>query len=285
MRKRRSRRNAWTLSVNLGTGVSMVSLCLALLGYGYSLAVESTFGIQSSLFADGALDYLRLSSHVVAFAIAASSENLVSAAFYASVYDRFGRYAWGATLLWALALLAWRQRRRLSGIATVVQGLRRHALLRAASGALERTWEACKWALVSLAAIWALLPAFASVLLALPILAAVLVAGVPLLGYEAGVRSLQQWVVEPEVCLQPRSRGQRMAQQPGASQAAGPGIRGVSCVAIREKGHPEAVQGRLVVATAQWAVLFDPDSGGVKRVAVQNAEIVPLGSLDARNTP
>lgn len=293
MRKRRPQRSAWTLPVNLGAGVSLASLCLALLGYGYALAVESTFGIQESLFADGALDYVRLSSLVVAFAISALSDSLTSSAFYASLYDRFGLCAWAATVLWAVALLAlqgsrW-QRWLLTSTVATVRRLSQHSMVRGMVTAVGRGWMACKWGLVSLAAIWALLPAVGLVLLALLCVPAVLVAAVPLLGYEAGNRSLQQWVVEPEVCLQPRSRDQRMGQgrvaRAKASPPEAPKIKGVACLAIRENGRQEVVQGRLVVATAQWAVLFDPTSGSVKRVAVQNAEIVPMASLDVHHAP
>lgn len=293
MRQRRPQRSAWTFSLNLGAGVSLASLCLALLGYGYALAVESTFGIEESLFADGALDYVRLSSLVVAFAISALSDGLTSSAFYVGLYDRFGLCAWAATLLWAVALLALRgsrwQRWLLTSTVAAVHRLSQHGVTRGVVNAVVRGWMACRWGLVSLAAIWVVLPGVVVVLLALVGVPAVLVAAVPLLGYEAGNRSLQQWVVEPEVCLQPRSRDQRMDQgrveRAKASQPAARKIRGVACVAIREKGHPEWVQGRLVVANAQWAVLFDPASGSVKRVAVQNAEMVPVGSLDVRHAP
>lgn len=145
MRQRRTQRSAWTFSVNLGAGVSLASLCLALLGYGYALAVESTFGIQESLFADGALDYVRLSSLVVAFAISALSDSLTSSAFYVGLYDRFGLCAWAATLLWAVALLALRgsrwQRWLLTSTVAAVHRLSQHVVTRSVVNAVVRGWD------------------------------------------------------------------------------------------------------------------------------------------------
>lgn len=269
----------------LGMVLSVGGLCLALLGYGYALAVETLFGVQESLFADGGLDYVRLSSHVIAHAITRLASDLGSAAFYVQVCAAIAPQLAGATLLWAIALLVVRRpglRRWLETAPEAAEGamLRSPALQK--TGRWLRPWS---WPLASLVAIWAAVPVLIWLLMLAVGMFVVLVSFVPLVGYTLGVQSLQALVVDPEVCAGRRTRGERMVPRLEPSSRTAANNKGAACVAILEQGAKVAVQGRLVVATAKWAVLFDPASGLVRRVPVQNAEITPVTSLSASVVP
>lgn len=269
------------LGAHFGMAVSVGGLCLAMLGYGYALAVETLFGVQESLFADGALDYVRLSSHVIAYAITRIASDLSSATFYVQICAEFGPHLAGATLLWAVALLVLRNeglRRWLQTAPGAAEG----AML--SSPVLQKTgrWLSLRsWPLMLLVGMWAAIPVLAWLLILAAGVLIVLVSFVPLVGYTLGVLSLQTLVVEPVVCVGPRTRDQRLVPRLEPSSRTGVNNHGAACVAILEQGAKVAVHGRLVVATAKWAVLFDPVSGLVRRVPVQNAEITPVASLPA----
>jgi hypothetical protein len=97
----------------------------------------------------------------------------------------------------------------------------------------------------------------------------------PLLGFHLGRDGLQRWVVEPARCAPVVTRTQRLEQ---AHRRAGQ-ERVAPCIAVR--GLPGGViKGRLVAATSQVAVLFDPLSGTVWRVPVGEATHEPVASLD-----
>jgi hypothetical protein len=276
--KVRIERGAWLAPAGIGVATTLVSLCLALLGYGYALAVESMFALPESLFADGPLDYLRLSSHVVAYWVTAVPDRLATLSIYGGIYGDYWPLGLGFTLLWGVFVFAGaRQRLRLTATAA--------ALAVRGSGlwlALLRWVSGVKWPVLSLAGIWGWPLVVLCVLAALLVVGSTLVSVVPLMGFMTGKASLQTWVVEPTVCVAPRSRSQRLVAHASETAHQVTKIRGVACVRIQhyDKERGDVPQGRLVVATAKWAVLFDPMSGEVQRVSIDNAAIVPVASLD-----
>ena len=246
------------------------------------------FGVPESSFADSPLDYLRLSSHVLGHWITGITEALVSRAFYARLYENYWPLGLGFTGVWLVVVLLWwfvRLRQYVHAkVVAAVQRVRSNAMCRTVWLWLTHR----KWSLLILGSIWSWVPMGVWVLGVLMVVVAVFAAAVPLLGHASGGQHLQKLVVEPEVCIPLQGRAQRLAQaQRRRDQALTPSsqqpkpVPGASCVQIRpeEKGEPR--QGRLVVATAKWAVLFDPERGSVWRVSVDNAEIVPVASLAA----
>jgi hypothetical protein len=265
--------------------LSLGGLCLGLLGFGYALAVETLFGVQESLFADGGLDYVRLSSHVIAYAITRIAKDFSSVAFYVRLCAEFWPHLAGATLVWVAALFISRSKGLRRSLPTSPDASE-NALFRIAGLQMAGHWfKRWSWPMASLLGIWAAIPVLAWLLMLVGGLLVALVAFVPLVGYTLGIESLQALVVDPEGCVGPRTREERMLPRLEPSSRTAANNRGAVCVTILEQGTKAAVQGRLVVATAKWAVLFDPASGLVRRVPVQNAEITPVASLSAPEVP
>lgn len=277
--------------------VPLASLALVLLGYGFALAVESQFGIAHSLFIESVLDYLHLSGHVIAL----FPERLTWPDFIQQVLKFYGElrpFGPGmAVLVLALCLgnllvhiaqkNAWPE--RLTG------------RVKAAAGAVQRRCSLChRWgsAFIELrhskvvrfatgsSALIASLPLIAVggafVLLSLVV---VMYGLLPLIGYAAGHAHLQRWVVAPEICASVASRTQRMeavtrhntsSEKLQSDKKPDP----ASCVRVLRKDAPEgAEQGRVVVATSQWLVLFDPHTGAVWRVPVKEARVDVVATL------
>ena len=66
------------------------TVVLVLLGYGYSLAVESVFGIKAEYVGDSLADYLRLSGYVLMGFIDAVQAALFRLDTYVRAYQNFG---------------------------------------------------------------------------------------------------------------------------------------------------------------------------------------------------
>lgn len=276
----------WRTPTGAGVGATLVTVMLTLLGYGYALAVESMFGVPESSFADSPLDYLRMSSHVLGHWITGIPEIFVSPAFYVRLYEDYFLVGLVFSVVWLLVVLLWwfaRLRQCVHAKAFVVeQRVRSRAVCRA----VWRRLSPGKWPVLSLLGIWGWLPAGVWVLGGVLVAVAFLLAAVPLLGFATGKLSLHEWVIEPEICIEPQSRALRLKQaQRGQDQERDRSskerkpVPGATCVQVRPEGTEEPRQGRLVVSTAHWAVLFDPESGSVWRMSLDKSQVVPLPCL------
>jgi hypothetical protein len=252
--------------------VAMITLALWLLGYGYALAIESRFGIAQAHVLASPLDYLSLAGHVVAQLLLHALENLRSPRAWWTVYA--DAWPWVLAMLlviWAfLAVLCWPR----------LRPLRRRAAIRSGrfTQSMRARWRASRlpWAGVLASLLVTAAPITATALLWF-VLATGLsaMAILPLLGLHLGRDALQRWIVEPARCAPVVTRTQRLEQEHRRSDRE----RVAPCVAVR--GLPGGViKGRLVVATSQIAVLFDPSSGKVWRVPVGEATLEPVASLD-----
>lgn len=82
-------------------------------------------------------------------------------------------------------------------------------------------------------------------------------------------------MVKPEVCVSIRTRDERLTALPANAMR----MSEVNCIAVKTEGK-EVGRGRLVVATSQAVVCFDPKTRAVQRIPVADATIHALGSLD-----
>lgn len=277
--------------------VPLASLALVLLGYGFALAVESKFGMAHSLFIESVLDYLHLSVHVIAFL----PEGLTWPVFIQQVLKLYGEL-WPLGLGLVLLVLAlclgnllihiaqkyaWPE--RLTGRVNVALGAvqRRCPLCHRFGSVFIQLWHSkvVRFATV-LVALIASLPIIAvGAVFVLLSLVVVMYGLLPLIGHTAGHAHLQRWVVAPEVCASVASRTQRMdavtrrntsPEKPQSDKIPD----AASCVRVLRKDAPEgAEQGRVVVATSHWLVLFDPHTGAVWRVPVKEARVDVVGTL------
>ncbi len=280
----------------------LCTLGLVLLGYGYTLAVQSVFGLDAALVADSLPDYLRLSAHVFVHFVAGVSE----ASRRWETYERLYVEMWPQLLIgvtvWVVFFLVWLPRawweQKLSVLRAAGQGkvsaYRRWEPRQLAAARSVLVWvltfvtkplqwmaqapRAVWWAFGSLALIvgWPLLALAMAVVVVM--LMGFMFSLLPWVGYAVGQSALQQWVVAPAECVEVRSRDRRLVDQlplPAGARAAS----GAECVCL-EKDGKEIARGRLVVSTSEAVILFDPPTGRVQRIAIGDLTVRALSSLD-----
>ena len=102
------------------------------------------------------------------------------------------------------------------------------------------------------------------------------IAIVPIFGLSAGQMHIKDWVVEPTVCVSRQQRIHRLTQP--KEQFEGKRARGADCVAVtRSDGHVE--KGRLVFATTNSVVLYDPSKVLARRIPTEGAVVESIDAL------
>lgn len=118
--------------------------------------------------------------------------------------------------------------------------------------------------------------------------AMILLATLPVLGYQTGRQYVQDIVFKPERCATPRGAGDRhdagRASDPGSAKAAaGAASSGKSarsdpaaCIAIlsTDPTKPYLRTGRAVLGSATQMLIWDPETGESHRVPIANMEVV-----------
>ena len=293
----------WRLGAVVTTFVSLSTLVLLLLGYGYTLAVESVFGISAGLVAGSLAEYLQLSSHVIVRLLDRTAEVFQDWGTVERFYADFKWLVWLGLTVWFAFFVLWGLREswqrvgaELSGRVVHITGSYQQVeprwlklfrgvlfwplawLVRLAVWLLRRVralpsmfW----WSVVSLAGILGLPVITLGITFATLTLLIFVYIWFPYIGLMVGTSALQEWVIKPEVCISIRNRDQHLLPMPPDT----PSVAGAQCVCIKKDGK-ELARGRLVVSTSQAAILFDPVSGSVQRVPVDGATIHATSSLD-----
>lgn len=252
--------------------LTLLTLGMWLLGYGYALAIESRFGIAQAHVVTSTLDYLSLAGHAVVQLLLYALDNVRSPRAWWAGYA--AAWPWVAGFLVAfwtlLAVMFWPLLRPLRRTATVGSGR--------LAQQVRAHWQTSRvpWLGVLASVMVAGLPVVATALGWFALLVGLsLMSLLPMLGHKIGTDAMQRWVVEPQRCAPLVSRDQRLelARTGGRREAM------ARCVAVRA-GAGIVAKGRLVAATAQVAVLFDPRTGAVWRVPVGDATVEPVAALD-----
>lgn len=313
VRKNKSlaQREPWFWKAVVTVFIPLSTLAFVLLGYGYALAIETSFGVSAGLLASSLTDHLQLSAHAFVHLLNEISRIAHDWHTYTRLYAEAELFLWIGPGLWMLIFGVYlprafwqrglfRLQHLLASYARIykqtepacIKPIRQLALaplIRAghvASGTLRLARKlppVVFGALASLLAIlgWPLV--FSGLGMATIFLLGLVYSWFPLIGYNVGQSALNQWVVKPEQCIPTRSRDQRlldMLPKPKEQRS----TPGVTCVSV-EKDGKEIARGRLVVATEHWALLFDPVSGEAHRVPVSDAVITPVDSLDRVQKP
>ncbi|MDP9965787.1 hypothetical protein J2W37_003514 [Variovorax paradoxus] len=251
---------------------SLVGLVLALLGYGVALAAEDRFGIPRAQLLDSTMDMLDLSAWAVLRIISTGFEAFGSLALYVRALK-------GATPAALILLAAW----LVTSLVTSRRGKRKAAIpaespvpdappSKPASfcAALKATW----WLPVGVVVTPLLM-----LLGALTIVVAMtLLAIIPILGMSAGQAYIDEYVVGAENCLPIRNRATRLKQQE-LPKATSPGTPSAQCVAVTFTEGDLRLQGRVVFALSKAIILYDPETGSVKRIPTESAVVEVVSSL------
>ena len=258
------------------TIISAVSLILTLLGYGVALAVEIMFGMPHETVYSSVLDLIGLSVYAINSVLLRLGEIT-----WQPLFDK----AWPAGLGAAACMFAF-----LSFLALL------HVHRGRVRGRTPRFWRYFKpptaqdsgRQLLGKSAVFSSL--FGGIVFATPffivsavMVIMVLISIIPVLGLKLGQHYLREFVVTPLACV-PVVPRQAMLQAPSSLKKTAPTLPAANCVTLLKDGTPVA-SGRVVVSTSTAIVLFEPDSGSVRRVPVGELTVLPTGTLPPASKP
>lgn len=239
--------------------VSIGSVVMVLLGYGVSLAVETTFGLPHAAVFDSTFELMDLASIALLELIPSVVHTLEDGSLLTGLYKAFGPVVEiMAGLFLVLALVGW-----------FFEPPRRSADKRPASTPQARL----HWGMSAKRYIWGnallglgilLYPLLSLLGVIAILLIATVLAIVPMIGMSAGNAYISKWVVAPEKCRSAIALdAMRDTSRPKPPIAAKSG-RSVNCVALK-KDQELVASGRVVFYTSKAVVLVD-ESGQAKRV-------------------
>lgn len=262
---------------------SVVGIVLALLGYGVALAVQTKFGLPHPLTFSSTLELFNLGCWAVLQILANSLDvSVVWSAvkeLWASTWRMtvavIGFFTVSALILWLGIAITRRSSPWLSKL--FGQPVPGHGI-KGFSTRRPLTFKMLVATAFSLFLVVGtpLLMAFG--LVALTVLCALL-ALVPSIGLTVGKTYLDDWVIRPTVCMPVLNREALIARKSTKPGPVGsPKVYGANCIAI-VRAREEVDRGRVIFATPNAVVLFDPRTGDVRRVSVDGATIKVVGEL------
>lgn len=261
---------------------SVAGIALALLGYGVAIAVQAKFGLPHSMTFSSSLELFNLGCWAVAQVLISTYE---SAAWLKAIQE-----IWSASwpialaivgLLWVGGILLWgifRSFKKLSALMSAPV-----ARLTDGKGVLDFlrdhrfAGKIAAFATISVGIVVGMPFMMALGLLGLVFLCAVL-ALIPQVGLTVGQAHIDDWVIRPTVCMGLKTRDARMDKTATEPKVGAPVIYGANCIAI-VRGKEEVDRGRVVFATPNAIILYDPRTGDVRRVSVDGATVKVIGEL------
>jgi hypothetical protein len=257
------------------TIISAVSLILTLLGYGVALSVDMMFGMPHETIYASVLDLIGLS----VYAINSMLLRLGGIAWY-PLFDKvwpIGLIAMAGMfvfLCFMVCLYSWQDR---------------------IGGRMQHFWRYFKpptaqdsrRQMLAKSAVFSTL--FGGTVFATPFLIVsvvmvvmVLISIIPIIGLKLGQQYLQEFVVTPVACVPVISRQAMLQALSSPPNKTAPTLSAASCVTLLKDGAAVA-SGRVVVATSTAIILFEPNNGSVRRVAVGELTVLPVGTLPQSN--
>lgn len=259
--------------VSLATVVTLLTLIVAGMGYGLTLAVESVFRMPGGSSFSSALDLFDLAAKYVLPllfmkftnfydsstsavwllpAVIASLCLLLLLPLMFSLFDRLGR---------------WLDRKRRSvkerrgGLSPT--GKVRSAVFMFVSILLPAMLPWMIWAGVIIVA-------------RLYLVVLLMLIGAPLLGFQMGHAYILDYVVAPERCAAPRNQADLLKVLNADRKKEE--TREATCVRVSRDGLSTA--GRVVISSTSAVVLFDPVSGKATREPIDSARVESIGTLE-----
>lgn len=261
---------------------SAAGIALALLGYGVALAVQSKFGLPHSMTFSSSLELFNLGCWAVAQVLMSAYEG---AAWLKAIQEIWsaswpitfaivglllivGILLWGASISFKkLNALMSAPVARLTGGKSVLDFLRDHRF----AGKITAL------ATISVGIIVGMPLMMALALIGLVFLCAVL-ALIPQVGLNVGKVHIDDWVIRPTVCMELKTRDARMNKTVTKPKVREPVIYGANCIAI-VRAKEEVDRGRVVFATPNAVILYDPRTGDVRRVSTDGATVKVIAEL------
>lgn len=254
---------------------SAAVIVLALLGYGVALSAEASFGIPHSVIFNSTSDLLTLGGWAVIQMLLVLSR-LSEWSFYVNVWETSWPLTKVAVGMMAVLIV-------FGGIAFATQYLLRRwpwpqkAAEQMRGSTHRKVIAIVGFLILVLAAPLVVMPLTAlATLIGLMFLASLL-SIVPIAGLQAGKTHIEDWVVGPPICAPLKSRDARLQAAPPAKDGS-PKIKVSTCVTVKKTSGTE-YRGRVVFATFNAVVLYDPEAGSVRRVSTEDASIEVIDKL------
>lgn len=260
--------------------VSLFAIALSLLGTGVAMAIESVLGIPHNTVLNSPFDALELSTTAVARGLShldfVFNRDIYIDTMLASL-PIFGVLVVGCTLLAILYGFLYRRRFTRGKSDWLAKLLRKP---NPTTDSIGLTLQ--RGALIGAFGV-VLLQAGIFIVLILMIIAASILAVIPLVGFEAGRAYLYEYAISTEHCIPILDRPKRIARWKEDQEIRERGERrnsvpGATCVAIKRQGS-ETLYGRVALSTSAAIVLYDPVSGTASRVPITDAIIESVNAL------
>ena len=275
MGNKRDGGSAWLIAERVAKAIATLTagatVFLALVGYGYALEIEREFGIPHDAMADSWIHLVSIGGPPLA-----EFAGRILLAMSLARFLQLWRECWlpvvATTVVFvAVAYFVVRgkrvtRRRRPSWLRSCVISL----------GVWFRRWKEVVVACSAPAA--GLVSMFLTAWVVVCLVALLVVFGsVPvMIGAKAGGSYLRESVMDPGVCFQRKD----LAHHRSASEEPKDRRVGVSCIAVLRDGHC-VTAGRVVTATGDYVVVFEPTSGRTTKVPTADATIEAVSDLDA----
>lgn len=251
----------------VGAGVvSLGSVVMVLLGFGVSLAVETSFGLPHAAVFDSTFELMDLASIAVIELIPAVADVLKDGVMLGKLYKESGPILGVfAGIYLFLTLIGWfyevpgrSNERKITS-----------AKMQRLHWGMTAKRYICGNALIGLAIL--LYPLLSLLGLIVFLLAATVLAIAPIVGMRAGNAYIAKWVVVPEKCRSPVSLEKMRNQLNSKPSDAANSPRFADCVSLR-KDKELIASGRVVFSTSKAMVLVD-EAGKAKRVSTSGVVV------------
>lgn len=262
---------------------SVIGIVLALLGYGVAIAVQSRFGLPHSMTFSSTLELFNLGCWAVAQILIDGRDPSVLwrtvrelwAGSWPLTVTVAALLAGGGLALWFIMNMVRKLRTWVSRIVGqqgsdpgLMGFFRRHphvlkitVFLTSSFGLVIGTPLVMALGLIALVGLCALL------------------ALIPSVGIAVGTTYIDDWVIRPTVCLPVLDRDALIIKRAaGPASAGGPKVYAANCISI-VRSKEELDRGRVIFATPNAVILFDPRTGDVRRVSIDGATIKVVGEL------
>lgn len=256
---------------------SAIGILLAMLGYGVALSAEARFGIPHAVIFNATSDLFSLGGWAVAQGVI-HLDKLMMWNFYVEIWRfvfpvtlRVLGSVSGLTVIGAVLLFGGRWAGRL----VARQPWWKDYASRMRTASHNRSWIV-RAAMFSLIVVWTLVgtPVALALGVILVVVLCTALAVVPVIGMEAGKAHIDDWVIRPSICVPIATRDERLQVRPQKSS----GELAANCVAVVRANGSE-VRGRVVFATFNALVLYDPANGTVRRVLTSDGTVEVVDHL------
>ncbi|WP_146121011.1 hypothetical protein [Achromobacter sp. MYb9] len=235
------------------------AVTLSLLGFGVALAIESVFGVPRGMTYDSPLDLFNLGGHVIAGGLEFLDGWRKSAQFRLTALSAM-YVGIAISALWLVCRGLAGQKRTPEDDGNCRSASRIPGLNTARRfGYWLFKEKLCLVPVLLVGSIpWLCAFSMAFVL--------VLFSWIPLMGYDIAKEYLHGWIVGAEHCAPVSSRQERLSmhnRNAGAERKSSEDVRITPCLSLW-KGGTMIAEGRHVVSTDKYIILFDPVTGGVQ---------------------